>query len=936
MKQFLFALLLMGPHQLLAATITSTTTGGPWSSTATWVGGVLPTASDDVVIAAGATVAIDQNATMNTLSVAGNLVFEVITARTVVVSTSASIFSGGALRVGASGSVINHVLEIAGDLTNDGTLDLFIGTAGADLRFTGINNNTFSGTGGTTDLYTMTVNKGTSWTPVITVSPSVFTVRGTAGSVATGATPFLTLTNGTVCFGGTFAFNSAVISGATGSYTLCPATAGYWLNNPNFVQRALNGTVTVNGYFRMDAGTFNAGSASGNRLAYVTTTAIEINGGIINVAGRLSASASPMVNFTMTGGTLNTNTVGNTATANSGFDLNTTTLSISGGNIVMNLPGTGASGPRDYRCVATNISITGGTLTGLQTTSTYNIQGILPYNTNLTGTQTFTLQAATYPYHLNIGIGCTFALNNFSAWVSESVVNNGVITGPLSTAPASRFYFNGIVDQFYSGSGTFGLPTDPVAGIGINNPAGATLSSINQLFANRANLFQGTIINSNKITLGNTTPSTGSVVQIGQSGGTVVGGSFGAAPTWALGAGGLTVLYLQESVSRTTGFEIPPTRTINFVTFDNTNGINVTGGNVTANNITMTNGKVTLDNNHFTLGTGTLTPAATPTNSYFVTDGSGAFRRTVTTTAVLFPVGISSGSYDPVNLTNTGTSDVFAVRVGGSVTNPANPALVVNREWDISEAVSGGSNVSMSLTYDAGASTGGSYNSSNPMVIGHYNGSVWNETSASIAGTTVSASGFTSFSPYAVGNATALPLELSVFYGKAVGQRNILNWATQNEVDVAGFEVERSSDGLSFEKIGVVAKGPLRANAYTLTDNQPFATSYYRLKMLDLDGKYTYSKVITIANHQSGTVTQSVYPTQFKETVHVQANTEHEQTALWRLLDSKGQVLSQGSFEMAPALQTYTLYLGTTSKGVCFLEIRTASSVSIHTLMRMD
>lgn len=92
-----------------------------------------------------------------------------------------------------------------------------------------------------------------------------------------------------------------------------------------------------------------------------------------------------------------------------------------------------------------------------------------------------------------------------------------------------------------------------------------------------------------------------------------------------------------------------------------------------------------------------------------------------------------------------------------------------------------------------------------------------------------------------------LPVVLKNFEVVLRGKSITANWSTSTELNVANFEIERSVDGVNYKKIGTVnAKGFSNVEVdYSFTDPsflQTF-TYYYRLKMIDRDGKYNYSGV---------------------------------------------------------------------------------------------
>ncbi len=89
----------------------------------------------------------------------------------------------------------------------------------------------------------------------------------------------------------------------------------------------------------------------------------------------------------------------------------------------------------------------------------------------------------------------------------------------------------------------------------------------------------------------------------------------------------------------------------------------------------------------------------------------------------------------------------------------------------------------------------------------------------------------------------ALPVSLISFSAQPDDNSSVrLKWVTANEIDNAGFELEKSKDLkdiITVVKIPPVAKEGSTHN-YTYTDETPFqGTSYYRLKQVDLDGKIT-------------------------------------------------------------------------------------------------
>ena len=96
---------------------------------------------------------------------------------------------------------------------------------------------------------------------------------------------------------------------------------------------------------------------------------------------------------------------------------------------------------------------------------------------------------------------------------------------------------------------------------------------------------------------------------------------------------------------------------------------------------------------------------------------------------------------------------------------------------------------------------------------------------------------------------TALPVELINFTGRQTNKKTTLQWQTASETNNEGFEIQHSTNGLDWEVLDFIKGGgtTFETQNYTYEHQRPNqGTNYYRLKQLDHDGVFEYSKIIVI------------------------------------------------------------------------------------------
>jgi len=173
------------------------------------------------------------------------------------------------------------------------------------------------------------------------------------------------------------------------------------------------------------------------------------------------------------------------------------------------------------------------------------------------------------------------------------------------------------------------------------------------------------------------------------------------------------------------------------------------------------------------------------------------------------------------------------------------------------------------------------------------------------------------------GDVFPLPIELLSFTGECDQQHAVLTWSTASENNNDHFSIERSVDATNWIVAGTV-KGAGNSNTqqhYSLTDMYPSSSvCYYRLKQTDLDGKFKYSRVISIDNCIESPIQLAVYPNPGSGSFHLSFNGDIGDVESLSVYNTLGQrVYYSSKYQSTIDLSgkeagTYFLYFQSTSK----------------------
>ncbi|MES2779802.1 MAG: T9SS type A sorting domain-containing protein, partial [Bacteroidota bacterium] len=144
-----------------------------------------------------------------------------------------------------------------------------------------------------------------------------------------------------------------------------------------------------------------------------------------------------------------------------------------------------------------------------------------------------------------------------------------------------------------------------------------------------------------------------------------------------------------------------------------------------------------------------------------------------------------------------------------------------------------------------------------------------------------------------------LPVELLNFSAQPLDELNVsLNWATATETNSSHFEIERSTDGKHFESLAKLdAMGESKTvSTYSYEDvSSPFQTYsivYYRLKMVDRDGQFEYSEIVSVSNQNNHLLANvDVHPNPFNANVIMAFESMTETEVTFEVRDITGKMM---------------------------------------------
>lgn len=182
-----------------------------------------------------------------------------------------------------------------------------------------------------------------------------------------------------------------------------------------------------------------------------------------------------------------------------------------------------------------------------------------------------------------------------------------------------------------------------------------------------------------------------------------------------------------------------------------------------------------------------------------------------------------------------------------------------------------------------------------------------------------------------VDNNVPLPVDLLSFTAQAEGSHTLIEWATANEFNCDHFDVERAEDGHMFRfLLAEASKGNLPGkHQYRAYDQQPLSGwNYYRLKQVDVDGRFVYSAIVPVFFGAGGDAI-AVFPNPVTSSLNVSIAASVNGTEKCMLLDATGRVLQERTLELSNGVNIFNIDCSGLASGSYFIKVGAAFNAKV-------
>ncbi|MEP6512434.1 MAG: T9SS type A sorting domain-containing protein, partial [Parafilimonas sp.] len=358
---------------------------------------------------------------------------------------------------------------------------------------------------------------------------------------------------------------------------------------------------------------------------------------------------------------------------------------------------------------------------------------------------------------------------------------------------------------------------------------------------------------------------------------------------------------------------------------------NVTLTNDTAwvNNIRFVGGKLLISVGRIVFPQNPIITNASPAR-FIATVGGDVKANDVGSDAVFLPIGPSLTEYNPVTIVNDGTVDHFTVKAlpNRPPCLASYPLTSVNYQWDINEASTGGSDVTLTLGYSDITKRGSMYVPANSEIV-HCAGNNANYHSGGGETATtpysVTGSGFNEFSLFAItSDNTVLPLTFMKSFTAEIQKTDVvLRWSVNCTSQKVKMELQNAIGNTnSFTTIYTVEADANRCKQpFEYTHAQAAANdNYYRIKITDIDGSVSYSGILHVVGNSKGMIITVKPNPVHGSVVYLNVNADLSATLTLSFSDAQGKVVKTENRVISQGTNILEINISSLQQGIYFIK----------------